>query len=547
MRAFLGAAIAALALLVGAAPPASAHASLVDSDPDEGAVVATAPETVVLTFNEPVRLTSQPIRVYDADGEQVESSAEADDRQVTVALPGADDLADGTYVVAWNALSGDGHPLSGALTFSIGAPSASLVEPPAPESSSRAVTAVRDALTAATYVGLLVAAGLALFTSRVLPTSWSGTDVRRRLRRLMSGAALVAGAAAVLLVPVASVYAQGRELDGLLTSFSPALVLNEVSCAVLVVVGLAVVVRASGDAPPDARAVRLLTGGALLALAGPALVGHTRAYAPWPLLVASDVLHLVAGATWLGGLVGLALAVRALAGREQLAATTLARFSTLAGGLLLLVAATGSFLGWRVVGSWDALFSTTYGRLLLVKVGLALLVAAMGGWNRWRTLPTVRAAAGFADRERAAALLTRTVRIEAVVLVALLATTGVLVNQPPRPEPLTAASGTTGASTAGVGDLRVLAVMSPQRPGANTLLVQVQDDAGDPVDLPAPPLVRLAGPGGQTEDVTVQTVGSGTWRAQVVVAAPGAWEVQVGLATSDREQERATVRLAVAR
>lgn len=546
MRAYLGAALAALALLLGTAPPAAAHATLVDSDPDEGAVVATAPDTVVLTFNEPVRLTSQPIRVYDAEGEQVESSASADDRQVTVALPGAADLADGTYVVAWNALSGDGHPLSGALTFSVGAPSASLVEPPAPDSSSRAVTVVRDALTALMLVGLLVAAGLALFVARVLPASWSGSDVRRRLRRITAYAAVAGGSGAVLLVPVASVYAQGRELDGLLTSFSPGLVVNEAACAALVVVGLAVAVRASTDAPPDPRAVRVLTGGALLALVGPALVGHTRAYAPWPLLVLSDVLHLAAGATWLGGLVGLVLAMRALAGRERLAATTLARFSTLAGGLLLLVAATGSFLGWRVVGSWDALLSTTYGRLLLVKVGLALLVAALGGWNRWRTLPAVRAATGFADRERAASLLTRTVRVEAVLLVALLGTTGVLVNQPPRPEPLTAASGTTGASTAGVSDLRVLAVMSPQRPGTNTLLVQVQDDAGDPVDLPVAPAVRLRGPDGTADDVAVEPVGAGTWRAEVVVPAPGTWEVEVGLATSEREQVRTTVRLTVA-
>ncbi|WP_415839381.1 CopD family protein, partial [Nocardioides zeicaulis] len=471
------------------------------------------------------------------------------DTEVSVDLPGAAALADGTYVVAWNVLSDDGHPLSGALTFSVGAPSASLVEPPAPETSSRAVTLVRDLLSALTYVGLLLACGVALFVAQVLPSSWPGRDVRRRLRLLTRAAAGAAVAGAVLQVPVASVYAQGRELDGLLTSFSPGLVGSELAAALLVLVGLGVVVRATTDLRPDARRAGLQTGGALVALAGPALAGHTRAYAPWPLLVASDVLHLTAGATWLGGLAGLVLALRALAGREQLAATTLARFSTLAGGLLLAVAATGSFLGWRIVGSWEALVSTTYGWLLLAKVALALTVAAMGGWNRWRTLPAVRSASGFADRERTASLVARTVRVEAVLLVALLGTTGFLVNQPPRPEPLTAASGTTGASTSTVatdsGDLRVLAVLSPNRPGATTLLVQVQDGDGGPVDVRAP-AVRLAAAGREPQEVAVEPVAAGTWAGDVVVPSPGTWEVRVRLRTGTGERAAATVRLTVA-
>lgn len=542
----LAVALAVLALL-GAAAPASAHAALVDTDPDEGAVLAEAPGTLTLTFNEPVRLTSREVEVLDADGDPVTSSARADGTEVSVDLADAADLGNGTYVVSWSVLSDDGHPLSGALTFSVGAPSTSTVDPPAPATSSRTVTVTRDVVTGALLVGLLVATGLALFVALVLPRSWQGRDVRRRLRLLVRVASATTAGAVLLRVLVASVYAQGLELGALLTSFSPGLVANELAAAALVLAGLGLVVRTSSDLPPDDRAVRVLAGGALLALAGPALAGHTRAYAPWPLLVASDVLHLAAGATWLGGLVGLVLAMRALAGREQLAATTLARFSTLAGGLLLAVAATGTFLAWRVVGSWGALVSTTYGWLLLAKVAIVVVVAVMGGWNRWRTLPAVRAASGFTDRERTAALLTRTVRVEAVLLVGLLGVTGVLVDQPPRPAPLTAVSGTTGtsASTSPAGDLRVLAVMSPQRPGDTTLLVQVQDGDGDPVDVGAP-VVRLGPVGGESRRVPVEAVGAGTWRGDAVVPSPGAWEVRVRLTTEDGERVEQVVRLEVA-
>ena len=119
--ALAAAALVALAIVLVGVSPASAHAELVSTDPEEGAVLDAAPASVVLTFNEPVRLTSQEVAVYDAEGDPVEASASATGVDVTVALAGAADLADGTYVVSWNVLSSDGHPISGALTFSVGA------------------------------------------------------------------------------------------------------------------------------------------------------------------------------------------------------------------------------------------------------------------------------------------------------------------------------------------------------------------------------------------------------------------------------------------
>jgi copper transport protein len=543
----VSAALVALALVLLGGSPAAAHAELVETDPAEGAVVETAPETVTLTFNEPVRLTSQEIAVYDAGGDPVASTAGATGAEVTVGLTDAAGLEDGTYVVSWNVLSGDGHPISGALTFSVGAPSADVAAPPEPESSSAVVTVLRDAVTVAALVGLLVAAGLALFTALVLPRSWAGTDVRRRLRRLLTVAAGVGAAGAVLQVPIASVYGQGLELGDLVGAFDPGLVTNELVSAALALVGLALAVRSSADTAPDRTTGRLLVAGAGLALAGPSLVGHTRAFAPSPLLVAADVLHLVAGAVWLGGLVGLVLSLRALAGREVLAAQALARFSTIASGVLLGVAVTGTFLGWRILGSWGGLVGTAYGWLLLGKVAIALVVASLGGWNRWRTLPAVEAAVGFGDRERAAAAVTRAVRVEAVLLVVLIGVTGVLVNQSPRPAPVTPAPGATGVGAATAGDLRVLAVMDPRRTGSNTLLVQVQDAAGEPYDPPVRPVVELRTDGLDIGTVTVVPIAAGTYRGEVVVPRAGVWEVQVGIALSRFENPVTTVRLSVSR
>lgn len=541
----VAAALVALALVLLGAGPASAHAELVGSDPAEGAVVETAPSEVTLTFNEPVRLTPQEVAVYDAEGDPVASTAGATGTEVTVELTDAADLSDGTYVVSWNVLSDDGHPISGALTFSVGAPSASVAAPPEPATSSAVVTVARDLLAVVALVGLLLAAGLALFVALVVPRSWSGTTVRARLRRVTSYAAGAGAAASVLQVPVAAVYGQGLELTDVVTAFDASLVANELLSAALVVIGLGLVVRAGSDDAPDRVGVRVLAGGALLALAGPSLVGHTRAFSPSPLLVAADVLHVTAGAVWLGGLVGLALTLRALAGREVLAAQALARFSALAGGVLLAVAATGTFLAWRVVGSWDALVSTAYGWLLLAKVGIALVVAAVGGWNRWRTLPAVRTAVGFGDRERAAAAVTRTVRVEAALLVALLGVTGFLVSSSPRPVPVAAPTGTTGVGAATAGDLRVLAVLDPRRTGSNSVLVQVQDATGEPFDPPVNPVAELRTDGLDLGQVALTPIAAGTYRGEVVVPRAGEWEVQVSIALSRFENPVTTVRLTV--
>ena len=60
--------VAALLLLLGFASEASAHASLVFADPRDGTVLAQAPKTVQLRFNESV--TAGAVNLIDASGKQ---------------------------------------------------------------------------------------------------------------------------------------------------------------------------------------------------------------------------------------------------------------------------------------------------------------------------------------------------------------------------------------------------------------------------------------------------------------------------------------------
>ena len=102
------------------AVPALAHASLLTSEPTDGSVVATAPSTFTLTFNEPVSPTVLSLIEPGGQAVPLDHPHLADD-VVSVPMPPA--LADGSYALSWRVISADGHPIGGSVVFSIGAPS----------------------------------------------------------------------------------------------------------------------------------------------------------------------------------------------------------------------------------------------------------------------------------------------------------------------------------------------------------------------------------------------------------------------------------------
>lgn len=525
--AYLLAVLVAVLTVVGAAGPASAHATLVATDPAEGAVLAEAPGTVTFTFDEPVQLVPDGLLAFDAEGQRVDVEPSAKGVEVTGRLPG--ELDDGTYVITWRVVSADGHPIAGSLTFHVGAPSPKVVPPQTGPADPGAVPTVQGIVQGLDYAALLLAGGLAIFLAWTSRGVRLPEEVRRRLVRVLRWSALVAVLAAAAAVPLAGAYQLGSGLGGVLdpASLDPALVQDDLQVLALQAAGLGVAAWAAGQAR-SSLVVDLVTA---LAVWSPALVGHTRAYEPSMLLVVTDALHLGAGAVWLGGLTGLALALPAIAGRPKDAARLIARFSTLAAGLLAALALTGVLMGWRIVGAWAPLVEETWGRLLLVKVALVLVVVAIAAYNRFRLVPRVASDGGHDQRRLAAGLVRRTVVAEAALLVAVLGVTGFLTQKPPGGEaPAQAQTADTGVVT-GVAsdDLKVLAVLDPGPGLQRRLIVQLQDLAGDPLDLDAAPAVALRSESVDLGEVPVVPSGAGTYTADVVFPHTGAWQLQVSI------------------
>ena len=122
-RRLLVAAVGALALVLVAllAAPASAHASLLSTDPSNGGVYDTPPKAITLRFSEGVEVSDGGIRVYTADRDRVVTGKpEHPNGQQSVVTSSLPKLDKGTYVVTWRVVSSDSHPIDGAYTFQVG-------------------------------------------------------------------------------------------------------------------------------------------------------------------------------------------------------------------------------------------------------------------------------------------------------------------------------------------------------------------------------------------------------------------------------------------
>ncbi|MFF7176792.1 copper resistance D family protein [Streptomyces pseudovenezuelae] len=102
------------------------------------------------------------------------------------------------------------------------------------------------------------------------------------------------------------------------------------------------------------------------------------------------MLHLLAMAAWLGGLIALAASLfRPPAGRA-VPASAVTRFSRLAFTAVVLLVATGLYQAWRQVGSLEALSTTEYGRTLNLKAAVVALALTAAWFSRLWTAQLTR-------------------------------------------------------------------------------------------------------------------------------------------------------------
>ncbi|MFG1665949.1 copper resistance CopC/CopD family protein [Streptomyces sp. Y7] len=387
--------LAATGLLLAGAGPVSAHAALTGSDPRQGAVVDKAPAQVSLTFSEKVALSDDSLRVLDPKGKRVDRGDPANPSGTTYAVHLHGGLPDGTYTVTYQVVSEDSHPVAGAYTFSIGAPSQTSVSASAQTAGGGVVGTLYGFGRYVSYAGFIVMVGAAAF---VLACWQPGAGVRALQRLTVGGWLALTSATLGLLLLRGSYTGTGKvgdifDLDllgqVLQTKTGAALVsrLLLLAAAALFIAVLFGAYEKREDEEKRDLTFGLAIGGVVVSAglaASWAMSEHASTGLQAGIAMPVDILHLLAVAGWLGGLAALLTALYRAPADTPLDTSAVRRFSRLAFGSVLALVATGIYQSWRQLGSWSAFTGTRYGQLLLIKIGLVVVLVGIA-WvsRRW--------------------------------------------------------------------------------------------------------------------------------------------------------------------
>jgi copper transport protein len=514
--------IACVAALAGA-PRAFAHAQLLGTSPTSGSTVSVQPAEVIFKFNQSVGGTLGAVRVYDAQGREVDnvevSHPEGQEHWMGVGLKAH--LPDGTYTATYRVISADTHIVYGGTVFSIGHPGAApkfTVAGLINRNKSGEVTTLAFGVARfLNYVSIaLLLGGLAFLVLAWLPglaavagaePAWQAASraFARRFQLLLLAAILLGVLASVLGFLLQGASAAGvslwaslkgailentldsrfgqvwgaRAIDWILLGalLAGARAARRAPIPVLRPVPLGADGLALDPAPPR-WAVGLVGLGALYLAFTPALSGHASVQSPVWAFFPSDVLHVLAASVWVGGIACLLLAVpaatRALqpSERSRLLLAALSRFSPLALAAVIAIALTGTLQAYIDVRSIHGLLHTTYGAFILIKTALLLTLIGLGWVSRERVIPALRRIVG-ADGTLGASgrLARRTMRGEALLMLCVFGVTAALISYAP---PIDTAAGPYSTNTT-LGPAELEMTVEPARVGLNTVHLYLID------------------------------------------------------------------------
>lgn len=559
-----------LLLLLGFGRIVYAHADFVRSDPPANSVLQTAPERIQLWFSEPLEPGFSEVQVLDASRNRVDrgdSRIAADDPQSMIIslLP----LEPGTYTVAWKALSAvDGHITRGTFTLSIGV--AAPAAPPAPVQETAESLPFEAAIRWLNYLAATVLAGVFLFRGLVLAPateqhpqgSLVDQAVRQPLRRLswIAWALLLGATFAAFVLQVTVVADSGLEV--LLSDTTTQLLFKTRYGLIWIarvglILGLGLLLLRSYDGGRRAWWGAVILSGAILLTTS--LNSHSAAIAgSATLAIAADWLHQVAVALWAGGLaaiaVGLPAGLRSIdqPARRQLLVGIIPRFSALAIASVAALIVTGIYQMWLHVGSLDALRETLYGQSLLLKLAVITPLLLLGAANLLIIRPRLSAAVGTDNTEHPTKLGSRFSQIvaaEAILAILVLLITGLMTSLPPGRQTYERIKAARPLEMqAQARDLRLALTLAPARPGPNTLTIQVEDAAGEPlvdaerVSINLTYLDEALG----SNVVIAEPEGEGRYVAQnIVLGLEGSWQAELLVRRAGQEDVRTAFRFAI--
>jgi len=311
-------------------------------------------------------------------------------------------------------------PQMGAATDTIASgdtTAASLTKGESGEEADAASSVSNSLARTFSFVGLLALIGVTAFRMLVLPGA-RGINVEI-IARMERRAAVLGLAASVLVIlsAFARIFLESEMMStmpGMQTmSMTEMTMHTQWGFALRLELGAALVALVS-----FALAARRLRGAWLVAsitaivlALTPALAGHAAASPRFTsLMIGSDFLHVLGGASWLGSLfalmvvgVPLSLSLDSVE-RWSSVASLVNSFSPVALASATVVVVSGVIASWVHLDHLSALWQTAYGQVLLIKLVLVAITFTIGAYNFRRVQPQLVNEVGPARLRRSAAI-----------------------------------------------------------------------------------------------------------------------------------------------
>ncbi len=501
---------------MGCPGAAQAHATLTSSVPASGAVLKAAPSHIELRFSEAVSpLAASLIDQSGQASDIVDFSASGS--LLLIALPPLD--GEGTRVVSWRAISGDGHPVSGAVVFSIGAPSRTLEQL---INTDPGVARVLWAVRALMFVALFFGTGGASFLVIASPLP--------RPVKLLCAVLVPTG----LLASISVVGLQGLDALGLPLSrigdarawavgFSTSYGATSIAAGIALLLGGAAVLTRGDRLAAAISALGLAAVGVAVCLSG-----HGSTAEPQWLMKAALFTHVTCIAWWLGALLPLAILLKQ---DGSVSAPPLLRFSRIIPFAIVPLLTSGVILAVVQLGWPGPSWLSPYGLILATKLALVTLLLGLASWNRWvLTAPVAKGQPAAARRHMRWSILGEMVLVVAILGLA----SGWRFTPPPRAlaaEPM--AQSTTLTMTAEGIAADVLAAPAASGPATVTITLRKEDGTAQSARSV---VLSLAQPELEIQPIKTDAVATrdGVWTIeQLLIPVPGLWAVEIHVRVSD--------------
>lgn len=492
---------------------AFAHASLIESQPSNSSVLRSAPAAAVLRFNEPVAPLVFKLVSPDGSIKPLNQISVIPDG-LNITLPRTE--AAGTYMLSWRVISADGHPVGGALSYSVGSPSsgAKSVATPSSPALIAVIWLVRFGLYVSLFLGIGGVAFRAFFSSDTdEPPRWINALIY----------------SSWLLLPVA-VGTHG--LDALSASWDQLLSWSPWKTSLGTTYGMTAALMLAASLVAYAgnirKKARLGASVVALVLLGIALAssGHAASAPPSWLARPTVFLHAVAISLWIGSL-GPLISVLGNTQGSQI----LRNFSRTIPWILVILLATGIILTTLQLRHINELWLSDYGKILCAKLVLLSALLAVAAFNRY--VLTARAEQG---NHHAVRKLKKLITVEIIlVLLILAAATTWRFTTPPR----ALAPSLSVASHVHIHTAEAMADVTLIPRGAHQVEAQVFLVNGEGAPLKAKEVLMKFSAPQQGLEPLVEEMRLGeneTWKTKAfALPATGRWHVHLDVLISDFE------------